>query len=66
MLLVRCGAVRCGGLHYAVVGSTERACRCGVRVQGLAEADGLHLAQNIGDGLTALFLGENLPDEGDE
>ncbi len=41
-----------------------RADRCGVRIEGLAEADGLYPVQSIGDGFTALFVGEDLSDEG--
>ncbi|MEU3143402.1 MULTISPECIES: hypothetical protein [unclassified Streptomyces] len=38
--------------------------RCGVRIEGLAEADGFPLAQDTGDGLTALLPREDLSDEG--
>ncbi|MCX2924727.1 hypothetical protein [Streptomyces sp. NEAU-W12] len=40
--------------------------RCGVRIEGLAEADGFHPAQDAGDGLTALLRREDLRDEDDD
>ncbi|WP_331734951.1 hypothetical protein OG974_30165 (plasmid) [Streptomyces sp. NBC_00597] len=37
-----------------------------MRIEGLAEADGFHVAQDFGDGLPAVLHREELPYEGDD
>ncbi|WP_141662986.1 hypothetical protein [Streptomyces sp. Wb2n-11] len=62
-----CPAVVRTDAHHRRPGCALREVRARrVRIEGLAEADGFQLAQDIGDGFTALHLGEDLRDEGND